>query len=388
MIKVAIAGLGKMGLSHYAIINSHPDAHVAGICDSSGYVLSMLKRYTGIPTYTDYGQMLRELDLDAVILATPSSSHVRMARAALERGLHVFCEKPLALTSREASDLGALARTRGLVDQVGYHNRFVGAFHEVKKLLDAGAIGTVSHVLAEAYGPVVLRPKGGTWRSQRIEGGGSLYDYAAHPIDLLTWYLGRPHGIGGTALNSVFSRETDDEVFSSLFYPDGTSAQISVNWSDESQRKMSTRISIWGTAGWIHADRQECRAYLRATVPVPPTYNPGWNVRFTTELTDPVWFYLRGEEYSAQLDAFLGRIQDRPDDRACDFADAAVTDRVIEMMVADARRGPTTMFDEAADAAPVRSRRREAGARIQRIGSRMRALTRRQSSRRLTQGAP
>ncbi len=81
---------------------------------------------------------------------------------------------------------------RGLVTQVGYHNRFVGAFREVKRLLDAGAIGTVTHVLAEAYGPVVLKAKGSTWRSRRAEGGGCLYDYAAHPLNLLTWYFGEP----------------------------------------------------------------------------------------------------------------------------------------------------------------------------------------------------
>ena len=108
-----------------------------------------------------------------------------------------------------------------MVTQVGYHNRFVGTFREVKALLDAGAIGTVSNILGEAYGPVVLRRKGSTWRSRKEEGGGSLYDYAAHPINLLNWYLGEPIGVGGTILNSIFSREIDDEVFSTLFYPDG-----------------------------------------------------------------------------------------------------------------------------------------------------------------------
>ena len=136
--------------------------------------------------------MLRDLDLDAVVIATPSSTHASMVRTALERGLHVFCEKPFTLSARESEELGALARERGLVTQVGYHNRFVGAFREVKRLLDAGAIGRVTHVLGEAYGPVVLKPRGGTWRSRREEGGGSLYDYAAHPIDLVNWYLGEP----------------------------------------------------------------------------------------------------------------------------------------------------------------------------------------------------
>ena len=64
----------------------------------------------------------------------------------------------------------------------------------------------------------MLKPKGGTWRSQKAEGGGALYDYAAHPLNLLNWYLGAPVGVGGTVLNTVFSREIDDEVHGTLFY--------------------------------------------------------------------------------------------------------------------------------------------------------------------------
>ena len=137
MIKVAVVGLGKMGLSHYAMVNAHPDVEVAGICDSSSYVLGVLKKYTGVTTYSDFDAMLDKADLDAVVIATPSSSHARMVRAALERDLHVFCEKPFTLNAHDAETLAALSSERGLVTQVGYHNRFVGAFREVKKLLDA-----------------------------------------------------------------------------------------------------------------------------------------------------------------------------------------------------------------------------------------------------------
>ena len=223
--------------------------------------------------------------------------------------------------------------------QVGYHNRFVGAFAEVKRLLDLGAIGRVTHTLAEAYGPVVLRAKGSTWRSRRAEGGGCLYDYAAHPLDLLTWYCGAPVGVGGTVLGHVFSREMEDEVFSTLYYPDGSTAHLSVNWSDESHRKMTTKLTMWGTAGRIYVDRQECQVYLRDTATIPPGTERVWNVRYTTELTEPVWFYLRGEEYSAQLDHFLDRVGHRRLEGTNSFASAAVTDRVIELLTVDAAAG-------------------------------------------------
>lgn len=357
MIRLAVVGLGKMGLSHHAMINAHPRVQVKAICDSASYVLDVLNKYTGVTTYTDFDAMLREVELDAVIIATPSTLHARMVRAALERNLHVFCEKPFCLATKDGEELTLLAQEKGLVTQVGYHNRFVGAFQEVKNLISANAIGEVTHVLAEAYGPVVLRPKGATWRTQRSEGGGCLYDYAAHPLNLLTWYFGKPYGVGGTVLNSIFSKETDDEVLGTLFYQDGLNAQISVNWSDESVRKMTTKVTIWGTAGRIYADRQECQVFLRDTANIPKGYEQGWNVRYTTELTNEVWFYMRGEEYSAQLNYFVEAIEQKNVDNVNSFATALETDVLMSMMIADAEKGATTTLGDAPTDAPKKKKR-------------------------------
>jgi predicted dehydrogenase len=355
VIRIAVVGLGKMGLSHLALVRAHPKVELAAVCDSSNYVLSVLEKYTGVATHSDYEKMLCDVPLDAVLIATPTRTHARMVKSALERDVHVFCEKPFTLSRADADELASLGRERGLVTQVGYHNRFVGAFREVKAILESGALGTVTHALGEAYGPVVTKPKGSTWRSQRSEGGGCLYDYAAHPIDLLNWFLGEPVGVGGTALNRIFSRETEDEVFGTLYYPEGRSAQISVNWSDESYRKMTTRVTIWGTAGRIYADRQECQVYLRDNAPRPSGYERGWNVRYTTELTEPVWFYLRGEEYSAQINHFIERIEERRPDGLNDFDSAAVTDAVIAMMLADAEKGAATrLLDSESHSATAR----------------------------------
>lgn len=348
MIRIAVAGLGKMGLSHLSMIRAHPRVTVDAVCDATAYVLDVLNKYTGVRTFTDFDRMLAEVPLDAVIIATPSSLHARMVKAALDKGLHVFCEKPFCLNTADGGQAVDLARDKGLVNQVGYHYRFVGAFQEVKRLLDLNAVGEVTHIQAEAYGPVVLKPKGSSWRTQRSEGGGCLYDYAAHPINLVNWYMGEPLGVGGTVLNKIFSRETDDEVFGTLFFDGGKSAQISVNWSDESFRKMSTKVTIWGTAGRIVADRQECQVYLRGNAEMPQGYQQGWNVRYTTDLTQPVWFYLRGEEYSAQLDYFVRCIEEkRAHDNVNSFQSAWVTDKVIAMMVADAEKGANVRATDA-----------------------------------------
>lgn len=354
MIKIGLAGVGKMGLSHFSIVNSHPETAVS-VCDTSGLVLDVLGKYAGVPCHRDYDEMLDKADLDAVIVATPSRFHAPMVRKALERGLHVFCEKPFCLDWRESEALAALAAEKGLVNQVGYHYRYVGAFQEMKRLVEAGAIGEVTHVLAEAYGPVVLKPKGATWRTDRAEGGGCLYDYAAHPINLVNWCFGLPAQVSGTMLNAIFSADTDDEVYSTFAYPGGLTVHLSVNWSDESYRKMSAKMTLTGTKGRITVDRQELQAYLREPCPALPDYHEGWNVKYTTELTAPVRFYLRGEEYSAQIDDFVAAVAGAAPASPNDFASAAATDRTIALMLDDSAR-EKTLAPETARPAPARKR--------------------------------
>lgn len=164
-------------------------------------------------------------------------------------------------------------------------------------------------MLAEAYGAVVTKPKGSSWRTQRAQGGGCLYDYAAHPINLVTWQFGAPATVAGAALVPVFLAETDDQVHGTLRYDGGLTAQVSVDWTDTSVRKMTTRLTLWGTAGRLYADRQEIQLFLRDDVgALPDGYTAGWNTRYTTELSESVDFYLRGEEYSAQIDGWIAAI--------------------------------------------------------------------------------
>jgi predicted dehydrogenase len=190
-------------------------------------------------------------------------------------------------------------------------------------------------VRAEAYGPVVLRQKGGTWRSAKNEGGGALYDYACHAIDAVNFIAGSPQSVSGVVRNSIFSKDVDDEIYCTLHFASGASGQLSVNWSDESHRKMSTRISVWGTNGRITADRQECQIFLRAAHPAAPDLAKGWTIRYTTELTEEVWYYLRGEEYSAQIDYFAQSIAKGRRDGENTFRSALEADRVVEMILAD-----------------------------------------------------
>lgn len=336
MIRIGLVGLGKMGISHCAILNAHPHVELAAVCDSAQYVLGVLNKYTGVRTYGDFRRMIDEVALDCVVVATPSKTHADVVRYALEHDLDVFCEKPFVLDPQDGERLVALARERARVTQVGYHYRFVGAFREARRLLAAGALGHIHHVRAEAYGPVVLRPRGSTWRSARTEGGGCLYDYASHAIDLVNFLVGAPVAVSGATLAKVFSRDVDDEVYATLRFGDGSSGQLAANWSDESYRRMTTRVSVWGTNGRISVDRQECQISLRERVAGLPDLRRGWTVRYTTELTAPVWYYLRGEEYSAQIDHFVQAVTQRDAAHPYSFASALETDRVVHMILRDA----------------------------------------------------
>jgi scyllo-inositol 2-dehydrogenase (NADP+) len=334
MIRTAMVGLGKMGLSHLSIVRAHPGIDLVAGCDATAYLTDVLSKHAGLKCHSDFDRMLAEEQLDALIVATPSKLHAAMVEKALNRGLHVFCEKPFVLDTHDGDRLVALAESKRLVNQVGYHYRFVGAFKEAARIVKSGALGTVHHVRAEAYGPVVLKQKGATWRSAKNEGGGALYDYACHAVDLVNFIVGTPASVGGVVRHGVFSRDVEDEVYSTFYYPDGASGQLCVNWSDESFRKMSTKISVWGTNGRLTADRQECQLYLRSAHPALPDVEPGWTVRYTTDLTEEVWFYLRGEEYSAQIDYFAKSIEQGRLNGENTFRSALDADRVVSMILA------------------------------------------------------
>jgi predicted dehydrogenase len=330
------------------MVNAHPEIQLKSVCDTSGYVLDVLSKYTGVGTYSDYKKMFAEEGLDCVFVATPSRHHAEIVTEALERGLHVFCEKPFALDPETGFRLAELAERKRLINQVGYHYRFVAAFNEAKRLLDRKIIGDVHHIRAEAYGPVVLRPKGSTWRSQKSEGGGCLFDYSCHAIDLVNYLVGRPTTVSGSVLNSVFSNDVDDEIYSTFQFTEGFYGQLATNWSDESYRKMSVKLSIWGTNGRMNVDRQELQVFLRSLPEPIDNFVPGWNVRYTTELTRPVWFYVRGEEYSAQIDHFVQCIKTGTA-ALSNFRTASDASLVVSMMRADAAKPRTAVARGVAD---------------------------------------
>ncbi|MEO7048397.1 MAG: Gfo/Idh/MocA family oxidoreductase, partial [Ferruginibacter sp.] len=242
MLKAGIIGLGKMGISHAAIVAAHPSVGLAAVCDTSALVLDAFKKYTKANIYTDYVKMIDKEDLDFVVVATPTKFHYPMVKYALEKNINVFCEKPFSLISSEGALLADIAKQKSLINQVGYHNHFIGTFRELKRLLKENIIGEIVHFTGEAYGPVVTKEKGSTWRSNPSEGGGCTSDYASHVVNLIQEVIGRPAKINGTLLKSIYSKGVDDAVYSLITLNNNISGVLLVNWSDETYRKMSTSL--------------------------------------------------------------------------------------------------------------------------------------------------
>ncbi len=331
MTKVALIGAGKMGISHLSILGAHPDVEVVGVSDTSKMVLDVFKKYTIFPCFTDYEEMLDKANPDAVVVAVPTKFHASMVKKILEKGKHVFAEKPLCMTVEEGRTLVTIANEKKLVNQVGYHNKFLGTFREVKKLIDNGSLGTLLHFEGEAYGPVVVRSNQGNWRADPKEGGGCLMDYASHVIDLINYLFGPVTKVRGSMLKSFYSKNVEDAVFSLLEVNPSLSGTLSVNWSDETYRKMSTSVTIHGTKGKIICDANELKAFYKSNE-CPAGYEKGWNIKYLTEFTEPVDFYLRGEEYSSQMDYFIKAVDGKVANSVNTFQSAWDTDKVISLI--------------------------------------------------------
>jgi predicted dehydrogenase len=331
MLKIALIGAGKMGLSHLSILGGYADTDIVGVCDTSKMVTDFLTKQGKFSCYSDYAKMVAEVKPDAVVVAVPTKFHYSIIKDLLQRRIHVFAEKPFCLNYEQSEELVALAATNKVVNQVGYHNKFFGTFKEAKRIADSGVLGDIYHFIGESYGPVVLKKKAETWRSDPSEGGGCLLDYASHVIDLLNDIVSPITASKGTLLKSIYSGKVEDAVYSLLELESGQSGLLSVNWSDDTYRKMSTTITLVGTNGKLIADANELKVYFKEDS-LLNGYSKGWNVKYITELQEGVDFYLRGEEFSAQMNYFVRAASGLAPNTINNFASAAKTDKAISII--------------------------------------------------------
>lgn len=328
MIRVALVGAGKMGISHLSILSAHPDVEIVGVADNSKLILDVLNKYSPFKVYDNYKTMISEVKPEAVVVSVPTKHHSSIVEELLLKNIHVFVEKPFCLNYEDSARLTDMAKQKKLINQVGYHNRFIGTFEEAKNIILNGFLGEIIHFTGEAYGPVVIKKKNNTWRSNADEGGGCLMDYASHVIDLIHFLIGPVRTVQGSILRKIFSEKVDDSINALMETENDVTGVISVNWSDQTYRKMSTTMTINGINGKIIVDSCELKVYFNNNN-CPEGYSKGWNVKYITELTKQVEFYLRGEEYSLQIDHFIKSILTNSKKIMNSFSSAGQTDKVI-----------------------------------------------------------
>ncbi len=328
MIRVGLIGAGKMGISHLSILGAHPDVEVVGVVDTSKIINEVLDKYAPFETFYDIEKMLDKKYPDAVFVAVPTRNHASIVEELLDRGIHVFVEKPFCLNVSQGEMLVKTAKRSKLVNQVGYHNKFIATFQEVKQIVNKGFLGKVTHFLGEAYGPVVTKNSSLSWRSNPDEGGGCLMDYASHVIDLINYLIAPISKVHGTIMKPVYSSHVEDAVYSLLETETKVTGLLSVNWSEETYRKMFTSVTINGTEGKIICDSTELKVFFK-TSHCPNGYTKGWNHKYISDFTPSVEFYLRGEEYSSQIDYFIKSIMGEVPNDKNTFESALRTDYVI-----------------------------------------------------------
>jgi predicted dehydrogenase len=337
LLKAGIVGLGRMGITHYSILNTHPNVKIVAVCDKSKLLLNVFSKYFDVSAFSEHRKMIEGSELDFIVVSTPTSSHTEIANMAIERNMHCFVEKPFSINPVEGKKTLALLDRKSLVNQVGYVNRFNEIFMETKKILDAGLIGEIEHFKFEMFGRTITEKKTLGWRGQRSLGGGCLYEFGSHCIDLVIFLIGMPQKVRGSILKNVYSSDVEDIVTSTFLYANGCSGTILVNWSDASYRKPANKLEIFGTKGKLVADRYGYKIFLSEDVK-SFNFHEGWNSRYITDLAKGVRFYVRGNEFTRQLDYFIDCIKGKGPSDICSFNEALKTDIIIEKIIQDFKK--------------------------------------------------
>lgn len=334
-IKLAIIGTGRMGITHYSIINSHPNVEIESVADPSTLVLTLMKKYLPVTTFKDYNELLEQTNPDAILVCTPPNLHFPIIKKAAQKGVHVFSEKPFTTKYSEASELKRLFAETPLVNQVGYVNRFNDVFSKTKELVEKGVIGKLIRFKSEMFSCTITQSdEGAGWRSTRESGGGAVFEMASHVIDLVNFLIGKPDKVTGSSLNHIYSKNVEDAMSSTFIYKNGISGTIYINWSDPSYRKPTNKIEIFGDGGRILADQHSLKIFMNQP---NGEYNlrQGWNTLYITDVFKQVPFYVRGNEFTSQLYHFIDCIQNKKTINNCSFTDGANTLEVIENIFND-----------------------------------------------------
>ena len=203
--------------------------------------------------HSDWHELVRDSEVEAVYIATPVHLHAEQAVAAAEAGKHVLCEKPMALTVAECERMNAAADANGVLLGVAYYRRFYPAVERVREMLESGEIGVpvVAQVNAfQRFAPAPDHTR--RWLlDKRQSGGGPMFDFGCHRIELFLNLFGDVKAVKALAGNVLFEREVEDTACALLRFEQGTQAVLSVT---HAAREPQDTLEIFGSEGSVHVE--------------------------------------------------------------------------------------------------------------------------------------
>lgn len=241
MLRAGVVGLGMMGRHHARIYGQLPGVDLTAVADPDPEALQRVTRGRLTRGYADAGTMFEEEDLDLVSIVVPTSLHARMTIAALERGVNVLVEKPIAGDRAEAEAMIETARRVGRILTVGHIERFNPAIRELRSRLQAGALGRVFQIRASRLGPF----------PSHIRDVGVVVDLATHDLDVMRYLLGSdPVRLSAETERRVHTAHED--LFCGLIkFDNGVVGLMDVNWLTPTKKR---EVSVTGERGMFVAD--------------------------------------------------------------------------------------------------------------------------------------
>ena len=278
VIQVGIIGASFAKAAYLPALATIDDAEVVALSSARMASAQATAEAFGVPhVYDDWEAMLANHEFDLVGIATPTVYHAPMTLAALERGAHVLCEKPTAMSSDEAQQMLDKANEQRRIGIMGHELRFNPNRRKIKQLIAEGAIGKVQHVnisnITASWGDPASRPENDWW-SMADMGGGRLGANGSHQIDLLRFWLGDIQSIYGqvaTLVPNRIGRDTgnewtataDDQCSFTAMMESGAMATVFL--SGVARHAFGNHSQIFGSEGTIVlADNDEKLLVARA----------------------------------------------------------------------------------------------------------------------------
>jgi predicted dehydrogenase len=253
--RLGFLGVGWIGRHRMRAILQSGVADVAAVADAAAGAADAAAADTDACAVVSSLEDLLALDLDGIVIATPSALHADQAVAALERGVAVFCQKPLGRTAGEARRVVEAARAADRLLGVDLSYRHVAGVARLRELVQAGALGdvyAVSLVFHNAYGPD--KP---WFYDARLSGGGCVMDLGIHLVDLALWVLGFPEVLavisslhaGGRAVRGRAAGLVEDHAAAQLELSTGAAVQLACSWRIAAGQDCALEAAFYGTKG-------------------------------------------------------------------------------------------------------------------------------------------